>query len=301
VSGDLTNRASVEEFEKVYQFLSALIKRLKITAVRCIIVPGNHDLSWEPEVYRWRRKREVVGQLKEGGYVEQGDGYLVRDEDRYDIRFENFSKFYHSVTQEPYPLKAGLQCLPFLFEETGIQFLAMNSAWEIDGYHKDRSGIHEGALAAGLVKAAEQIESAKADGRLARDAHVLRLAAWHHPVTGNEKIVKDAFLEQLRQENFKLCMHGHVHEERTDVIGYLHPTRNLHIVGAGSFGAPVHDRPESTPRLYNVLEIWRDHSKIRVHTRCLRRDGGAWEGWAVWPHKTDPRVRLTYYDIVLKQ
>jgi hypothetical protein len=115
------------------------------------------------------------------------------------------------------------------------------------------------------------------------------------------KIINDAFLEQLRQENFKLCKHGHVHEDRTDVIGYLHRTRNLHIAGAGSFGAPVHDRPESSPRLYNVLEIWRDHSKIRVHTRCLRRDGGAWEGWVVWPDKSNPRGRLTYYDIVLTE
>jgi hypothetical protein len=129
----------------------------------------------------------------------------------------------------------------------------------------------------------------------------LRIAVWHHPVTGNEKIVKDAFLEQLRQENVKLCLHGHVHEDRTDLIGYLHPTRHLHIAGAGSFGAPTNDRPESTPRLYNVLEVWRDHSKIQVHTRCLRRGGGAWEGWAVWPDKTDRRRRQTYYDIELTQ
>jgi hypothetical protein len=27
-----------------------------------------------------------------------------------------------------------------------------------------------------------------------------------------------------------------------------------------------------------LLEVWRDHSKIRVHTHCLRKDGGAWEG-----------------------
>jgi hypothetical protein len=47
------------------------------------------------------------------------------------------------------------------------------------------------------------------------------------------------------------------------------------------------------------LEGWRDHSKVRVHTRCLRRDGGAWEGWAVWPDPTNPLARLTYYDIVL--
>jgi hypothetical protein len=33
-------------------------------------------------------------------------------------------------------------------------------------------------------------------------------------------------------------------------------------------------RTESTPRLYNVLEVWRDHSKMQVHTCCLGRDGG---------------------------
>jgi hypothetical protein len=126
----------------------------------------------------------------------------------------------------------------------------MNSAWEIDEYHKNRSGRHESALAVGLLKATEQIETAKANGRLAQDAHILRVAAWHHPVTGNDKIVKDAFLEQLRQENIKLCLHGHVHEDRTDLISDLHPTRHLHIAGAGSFGAPTSDRPESTPRLY---------------------------------------------------
>jgi hypothetical protein len=140
--------------------------------------------------------------------------------------------------------------------------------------------------------------AARATGQLAQDAHVLRLAVWHHPVTGNEKIVNDAFLDQLRQENFALCLHGHVHEDRADVVGYVHQ-RNLRIAGAGSFGAPAKDRPEATPRLYNVLEVWRDHSKIRIHTRSLRRDGGAWEGWAVWPDAANRHARLTYYDLPL--
>jgi hypothetical protein len=79
------------------------------------------------------------------------------------------------------------------------------------------------------------------------------------------------------------------------VIGYLHP-RQIHVAGAGSFGASSRERPESIPRLYNVLEIPRDHSRIRVHTRCLRKDGGAWEGWPAWPGKKATE-RRTYYDI----
>jgi hypothetical protein len=259
-------------------------------------------LSWDQEVYDWRPRRRVdPGKLKAGSYVPQGDGFLVRNDETYHTRFENFAKFYHELTQQPYPLKADAQCLPFLFAETQLQFLALNSAWEIDEYYRERSGIHDSALAAGLLKAEEQIKQARDGGQLAQEAQVLRLAVWHHPVTGNEKITKDAFLEQLRQENVKLCLHGHIHEDRADLVGYLHPTRKLHVVGAGSFGAPVNDRPESTPRLYNVLEVWRDHSKIRVHTRCLRRDGGAWEGWAVWPDPTNPRGRLTYYEITFAQ
>jgi hypothetical protein len=124
----------------------------------------------------------------------------------------------------------------------------------------------------------------------------LRIAVWHHPVTGNDKIAREAFLDQLRQEDFKLCLHGHVHEDRADVVAYLHP-RRIHVAGAGSFGAPMMQRPESTPRLYNVIEVSRDHKRIRVHTRCLKKEGGAWEGWAVWPGGRSKRK--TYFDIKL--
>jgi len=93
-------------------------------------------------------------------------------------------------------------------------------------------------------------------------------------------------------------LHGHVHEARAALIGYWHPTRQLRIVGAGSFGAVANDRLESTPRLYNLLEITRDHSSVKVHTRHMRKDGGAWEGWAVWPG-TGPYEKRTYYTIDL--
>jgi len=44
----------------------------------------------------------------------------------------------------------------------------------------------------------------------------------------------------------------------------------------------------------NLLEIARDHSWVKVHTRHMRKDGGAWEGWAVWPG-TSPHEKRTYY------
>ena len=300
ISGDLTNRATKEEFEHAYKFISGLIERFKLSAERCIIVPGNHDLSWDQEVYDWKQERLVNPKiLKDGSYYKEGSGYLLRDEAKYPARFDNFSKFYHSLIQLPYPLQPESQCLSFLYDEPRLQFLTMNSAGEIDEWFQDRSSINDKALVKGLSEAERQIEQAKTAGRIDKDAEILRLAVWHHPVTGNEKIVNDAFLEQLRKADVKLCLHGHVHEDRADLVGYLHPTRKLHIAGAGSFGAGAKERPASIPRLYNVLEIWRDHSKIRVHTRQLKKDGGAWEGWAVWPGEKNHQ-KLSYYEIKLK-
>ncbi|MFN7929418.1 MAG: hypothetical protein U0Y68_16020 [Blastocatellia bacterium] len=225
--------------------------------------------------------------------------YGLRDEAKYPARFDNFSRFYHQLIQLPYPLPPEAQGVPFLYDEPRLQFLTMNSAWEIDEWHQERSGIHDKALAKMLTKADEQIDVAKKTGRINADAQVLRIAVWHHPVTGNEKIVDDAFLEQLRKADVKLCLHGHVHEDRADLVGYLHPTRKLHIAGAGSFGAGAKERPPAIPRLYNVVEIWRDQSKIRVHTRCLKKEGGAWGGWAVWPG-ADKDTKRSSYEIKLK-
>jgi hypothetical protein len=73
----------------------------------------------------------------------------------------------------------------------------------------------------------------------------------------------------------------------------------IHIAGAGSLGTVAADRPSSTPRLYNLIEIARDHSRIKVFTRSMRKDGGTWEGWAVWPG-SDKHSRLAFYEIDLK-
>jgi small GTP-binding protein len=301
ISGDITQRAAPKEFEKAREFVSRLIEQFELTAERCILVPGNHDLDWNEEVYQWRKKRLVdASELVPGRYRDSGDGYLLRDEARYPERFSGFSdNFYHPLIQKPYPLAPEEQCIPFLFSESRLQFLAMNSAWEIDEYFPERSSLCDPALARGLARANQDLARARKQGELAGDAKVLRLAVWHHPITGNEKIQADAFLERLLQEDVRMCLHGHVHEDRADLVNHLHAERRLHVLGAGSFGAPRHDRPESVPRLFNLLEVERDLQRVRVHTRCMRKQGGAWEGWAIWPGEK-PSERRTYYDVPLR-
>lgn len=296
VSGDVTNRASSAEFERAHQFLSHLIEEMGLTGQRCVLVPGNHDLDWDTDVYTFKKKRVVSpAALADGSYVEEANGYQLRDDARYTERFRNFSaSLYHPLLQCEYPLPPDEQCIPHTFSEHGLQVLAMNSAWEIDEYFRSRSSINERALSRGLNRADQQRDAERAAGKLPPGRDLLRIAVWHHPVTGNEKILADAFLARLRQAGIRLCLHGHVHQDRTDVIGYLTPTQQIHVAGAGSFGAPTADRPESVPRLYNLLEIARDHSAVRVHTRCLRQQGGAWAPWAVWPSQQHGHKSSSY-------
>ena len=301
ISGDLTNQATPKEFEKAREFVSWLIGEYGLTSERCIIIPGNHDLSWAEPVYNWNgRRRNDIANLKEGTFVEQPKVLGVRNENDYKLRFKNFSEyFFHPLIQQEYPLEYDKQCIPYLFFEDRLQFLAMNSCWEIDEYYPNRSSLSSSALAKGIDAANKQIEKAKLIGRIPQNEPVLRLGVWHHPVTGNEKIIQDSFLQRLNQADVRLCLHGHIHEVRADVVGYYHP-KMMHIVGAGSFGAPMRDRPETTPRLYNLLEISRDLQKIKVHTRSLPKADGAWEGWAVWPTKgKNKHLKQTFYEISL--
>jgi GTPase SAR1 family protein len=297
VSGDLTNRATPREFEVAYEFVSTLIADLHLSSARCVLVPGNHDLSWDENVYAWLPERQVdVASIPDGALARQGTGFLVREEERYPQRFDNFSKFlYHPLMQSPYPLDPTAQCIPTLVPG-GVQFLAFNSAWYVDEQFPDRSGIHLGALARGLAAADAQVERAVQTGAVDPN-RLLRIAVWHHPVTGEEKM-PDVFLAQLKQAGVRLCLHGHVHEARPDLAYHLEPEHSIHIAGAGSFGAVAKNRPESTPRLYNILTLDRDASTVRIDTRCMDKQGGAWEGWAKWPAR-QKGTKQTYYEISL--
>ena len=300
VSGDLTDRATPKEFEQAQTLIAKVMEYFKIPKEKCIIVPGNHDLSWATRVYDWDHKTEDdLKNLPKDSYVKQGDGYLIRLDEQYPKRFDNFAAFYKGLLNEQFSTDdIKDQCLPYLFEEDGLQFLTLNSSWQIDRYFPKRASINSDALERGLTKASNQIRKAKSERKLSEEAEILRIAICHHPVRGKEQIEEDAFLDRLRQADFKLCLHGHVHEIRAEIIGYWDP-RHIYIVGAGSFGASADALPDAMPQLYNVIEIERDHSQIRVHTRCKEKSSGPWEGYAKWPGPTNTEKR-TYYDIILK-
>jgi hypothetical protein len=224
----------------------------------------------------------------------------VRNEEIYPSRLKKFSDaFFHKVTKgEPYPLDPKEQGRSYLFPDTRIQFLTLNSAWQIDQFHRTRSAVHFDAVTGVVAQAERQIAQAVQRGDLEKNRPVLRFAVWHHAVAGPEMMQSIDFIGNLQMAGVKVCLHGDVHEMRCELIGYK-TGKEMQIVGAGSFGSPAKGRPESTPRLYNILEIEPDFSSIRVHTRERRKAEGAWGAWYEWPNPDGRAGRVPYFDIRL--
>jgi hypothetical protein len=291
VSGDFTDKGGMAGFEKAYEFVSALASEFGLSAERCVFVPGNHDVTRVREAYEWREKADG---LREGEWVRQGDIILARNADKYPIRLKPFSDaLFHKFFQKPYPTAYAGQGLVIPFWETGIQFLGLNSCWEIDQFFPKRSGVYAEAVATALRVAQKQEIEARKTGLLT--GPLLRIAVWHHAVAGPEQMKDTDFLGHLQNNGVRIGLHGDVHELRRDLVGYWH-AKKLHVVGSGSFGARHEDRPESTPRLYNLLEIRRDLTSARVHTRSQPKPDGTWRGWYEWD-TPDGAGKVPYYDI----
>jgi len=193
-------------------------------------------------------------------------------------------------------LDCAAQGLAIPFWETGLRFLALNSCWQIEQFHRKRSGRHVEAVANAIKQAQKQEDNARKADQLAAGKPLLRIAVWHHAVAGPEQMKDTEFLGNLQKNGVRLALHGDVHEMQRDLVGYRHEKR-LHVVGSGTFGARAEDRPESAPRLYNVLEIGRDLKSARVHTRCQPKPDGPWDGWYEWPDPKGGDGRVAFYDI----
>ncbi len=236
--------------------------------------------------------------LKPGTFVEEARALGIREQTLYPEGFKNFSEcFYHPLIQKPYPQEAANQCIPFLFPDTRIQFIASIPVPKSMSFSGLGHASSPDVAARGLEAARKQIDVACTDGVLSKSDHILRIAVWHHAITGNDKIVDDAFLDHLVKENVKLgtarrCARRNVH----DLINYLDRTKQIHVVVPVYFGTLFVQRPESTPNHYHVIKVSKDHSAARVFTRCNasgREDGT--DGPSILG--SEEHIRQTYYDI----
>ena len=277
ISGDIANYATPQEYQAAQDFLTSLANRFEVQTQRIVLVPGNHDLNWEAskKAYRLKDLEECKGELKEGCYFHETKTIVrARLDDQYKERFFHFSEFYRSVKGEPYPLEYGRQAILHVFDDLGLLILGLNSAWEGDHHFKSRASVHPDAVSLALNKIRDQ--KAFQDYR--------KFAVWHHPLNSpsEDRIIDHGFMERLAQCGFCACFHGHIHKAKKGLYRYdMSPRgRKLHIVGAGTFGAPIREWSPGHPLQYNLLAIEGD--TLTVNTRCRREPNGAWTPDAIW-------------------
>nr|VFK52056.1 MAG: small GTP-binding protein domain-containing protein [Candidatus Kentron sp. TUN] len=300
LSGDVTHQGDEAGFDKARQFVERLIEALELSALRCVLVPGNHDVQHRDSCYVYRSS---VAGLDARRYVKEGKIYLVRDEADYLNRLKLFSDaFYHKVlSSQEYPLAPEKQGRAYFFEDTGVQFIALNTAWEVDRFYPKRAGIHPEALAHALRKADKQVWDAMEHRGLDKDKPRLRIAVFHHAVQGSWAMQDLAFLGNLQTAGVRLCLHGDVHEMRRECLEPWDKDRHLHVLGTGTFGSKRDTLNKGSARSYNLIEIAPDLTRARVYVREQPHWDGAWRGWNQFPDPEGGRGKVPFFDIDFKK
>lgn len=290
LAGDIANKSTLEEYKTAETFLSKLCRRFPLQPEQIVIVPGNHDLNWEKSKDAYQAVRlekydgpKIIGsdgqEKPDPNYtIYDGEKFVeVQDEKKYKQRFAYFRDFYKAIKDEPYPLDYDQQGILHHFLDKKLLILGLNSAWQLDHHYTSRASINMGALANALSKINRN-----------RDYQdCCKIAVWHHPVTGRETM-NDDFMQQLTIGGFRVCLHGHIHEA-IEAFHKFDDKRGLHIIGAGTFGAPAKEQVTGIPLQYNLLTLDPQTQQLTVRTRKKERINGAWSADARWQDKENPQ------------
>lgn len=290
ISGDIASKSTESEYDAAYEFINEFRTDFKLEDSQIIIVPGNHDLSWDlsKKAYKPIKMVDYKGPFiltngqkrpdpshaieRENDCIEQKDDDLSRD------RFRYFSQFFQRVKHQPYPISdyGRNYTIDFLpgNADKDLLVLGLNSVWEIDHHYKDRASINMDALSNAL----------KEINRSPDYSRCHKFAVWHHPLdsASDDRIRDRSFLDQLVVSGFCLFMHGHVHKAEMGPYYYdVGPYgRRIHRICSGTFGASTRDLVPGYPWQYNALQLRQD--QVIVTTRRREDENGAWKPDARW-------------------
>jgi hypothetical protein len=314
VSGDLVQGAAIgasgwqslvrDQYRVAGEFLNHLSKRfLGGDRSKLIVVPGNHDVSWntalaamervpehgwpkdlrralmEPDsTYRWSWNERAL--------------YRVRDMELYAARMQFYwdfiESFYSGVTL-PLPVDRHRGFQLFELHDRRVVVAAFDSIERNDCFSY-AGAIPRGAAARCCLHLRDNPHS-----------YNLRVAVWHHSTQGPP--LRDDYMEvgQVREMvglGFQLGLHGHQHvAETTTQLIYLNEGQSMGIVSAGSLCAGARELPRGVNRQYNLVVLDDELRRARVHVREVvdgeqfsgKRNGAFIEGFSEvsWQTATD--------------
>jgi 3',5'-cyclic AMP phosphodiesterase CpdA len=233
VTGDSTDHATTEEYEVAGRFLRELAGSMKVAPNNLLLVPGNHDVSWAASEASYRPVQVTAAPAKTiSQYQNPADKdcvEVVTDSVAYQQRFKNFSNYHREVTGRDYSLEYESQFDVVFAVDNSIVLIGLNSAWSIDHFHRERSGIQSWALSRALKAVRESVDSIAPSARI--------IACWHHPIKGDAHLKDTAFMENLAVEGVVAVLHGHVHKPEEEQFNYEWSERGRRIVVLGAWNA----------------------------------------------------------------
>jgi 3',5'-cyclic AMP phosphodiesterase CpdA len=250
LSGDIAERGKRPEYEQARAFTDQIRQALGLGCERVVVVPGNHDVSWD---------------LSMAAFAEWRDEHEDTDPPPpYAKKWRHYQDFVTSLhgpaaftEEQPYRLHR--------FEDLRVVVAAMNSTMlESHEEHYGWCGRDQ------LRWFADQL--AAADG-------MLRIGVLHHNArrraqADNENLKDEDALTAILDGHLDLLLHGHTHEGKEDRLadGTL-------VLATGSAAVTEQWRPGEVPNQYQVLEV-----RPGELTRWARQ----WDGQGRWI--ADPRA-----------
>jgi predicted phosphodiesterase len=321
VSGDVTQAGAQEGFDAFGDFLD-LLGDTRPATDRILVVPGNHDVSWETPSSSQERYERFLGATREKGYVTPLiDGIDFEANELSGHENERLKRYPHIVEHDDF-LIVGLNSSNWCgvladYDPGSIEQPMLDSeAWtqlldEIaDPNQRKRAErsltslrLHDvprvsWAQLNALSRLLHDLMLDKGDGRL-------RVAVLHHhllPVSGEEELktfesITDlaAVRRFLRTFGFHVVLHGHKHRGAVYVDAGSLPesrlgdSRQIFVVAA-----PADSKP--TEELFRVLEVGgtRGGHWLLAHTYPALEPGGpdpipSTQEIPVWTAEQGPR------------
>ncbi|GKU25072.1 metallophosphoesterase family protein [Clostridium folliculivorans] len=268
ISGDFIRRGgSKTSFDKAYTFIKLLSERLSLPFQKFVIVPGNHDLSWDITMASYHLTQGLPGPNDQVVTNVRSDiFYLKRDDEEWYKKFTFYSQYlFERLYGIPFPTNPKKQLKVILgdfFDHKKIAFFMINTSAEIDQFHRDTTYFDT----EGLISASKEIQG----------KDFIKIVVGHHPVCPTNGYGTDIqFSNAMQNEDFKFYMHGHVH--RTISLEYMNPQNinpNMLMIGAGALSAQADALWPGVPERYNVIRIANTdkHGKLLVSVNTRQRE-----------------------------
>jgi hypothetical protein len=280
-TGDLTQRASIEEFSQALTFFKSLQEKLTIPRSSFIFLPGNHDVSWDACKTYFEANPDKTG--------------LPYDPDLEHKKLELFnafkSEFYGAESPKAEALERG--SVLYTYADLGLCIVALNSC------EQETNTKHLGVVSREQARLVMEWFRNNTEFK-----DFIKILALHHPVNAlpdkamlyldelqkNDKITNDmlerfradalsikgnSFLNAIMEDcHIHLLLHGHQHafDEPHQRKWRESSEGHCQICPAGCFGIKPDGLLENQPSCLNVIYLKEKNVHLEMKKIFLEYD-----------------------------